>query len=448
MICSVGEEIQNLSRFIGANRLAFHKLLKKYRKWSHSDALGDRVKSKILGKPTSFSQLDGSQFLARWIDILQQIRASRSGQVQPGNLKTVNAYSPSAISTNLEPEQRPSSAAIAEQLQNAAKTKSDLEYDVALADTPLGDAGRKAVYWVHPEQLIELQVLLLQYLRPLRSIASDRRESGTPSPATTRRNSGSGTPVAGQSETGCLILDDADDYGRRQSRATVGAAEGQIGHASHQAALSARWTSEDGFLMSLKDVSKKGAQPTRSAWIKKKCLGRYFDLNQPNEPWRKPKYRRQPSSEANKLERTNSEQDLNEIRAWLRDHQEIQSLVTITSKRSRFADITESAGMGQWCTIDTDILLKLASLSDAKSNKEWPINSPGPTTRFPYAVVEIRQEGKIVHDLVDVLDRSHLVSAPNSRIERDSNTDASRPNAFVDSRSLLMPFGPFAVPSA
>ena len=73
--CRAGEEIQSLSRFVGAQRLAFQKLLKKYRKWTGSSELGNRFRKEILDRRTSFSKTDFEPLLAQWTEVLASVRA-------------------------------------------------------------------------------------------------------------------------------------------------------------------------------------------------------------------------------------------------------------------------------------------------------------------------------------------------------------------------------------
>ncbi|PQE27612.1 SPX domain-containing protein [Rutstroemia sp. NJR-2017a BBW] len=76
MACSCGDELLLLERFIEAQRVAFHKLLKKYMKWTGSRALTERFNSEILGDPKSFTRLDLSDLHSQYNDLITLLRAS------------------------------------------------------------------------------------------------------------------------------------------------------------------------------------------------------------------------------------------------------------------------------------------------------------------------------------------------------------------------------------
>ncbi|OMP83243.1 hypothetical protein BK809_0004624 [Diplodia seriata] len=75
-VLRAGEEVRSLARFVGAQRLAFAKLLKKYKKWTHSDLLEQRFKQEVLSQPGTFSQADLAPLLNYWSDTLHAVRES------------------------------------------------------------------------------------------------------------------------------------------------------------------------------------------------------------------------------------------------------------------------------------------------------------------------------------------------------------------------------------
>lgn len=75
-IAKCGDEIKALQRFVDAQRTAFHKILKKYKKWTGSQALGDRFKTEVLGNPKSFTRRDFEPLLQQYNDLLTNLRAS------------------------------------------------------------------------------------------------------------------------------------------------------------------------------------------------------------------------------------------------------------------------------------------------------------------------------------------------------------------------------------
>ncbi|CAL8581902.1 hypothetical protein XPA_007582 [Xanthoria parietina] len=70
-----GEEIKSLARFVGAQKLAFVKILKKYRKWTGSPTLDSRFRTKVLDQPAAFSNRDFGSLLNQYTQILAAVRA-------------------------------------------------------------------------------------------------------------------------------------------------------------------------------------------------------------------------------------------------------------------------------------------------------------------------------------------------------------------------------------
>jgi hypothetical protein len=71
-----GDDIHALSRFANAQIVAFRKIIKKYKKWTGSTALGARFNENVLSSPKSFTRRDYSALRVRYEDILQGLRAS------------------------------------------------------------------------------------------------------------------------------------------------------------------------------------------------------------------------------------------------------------------------------------------------------------------------------------------------------------------------------------
>ncbi|KAH8596353.1 hypothetical protein B0O99DRAFT_651574 [Bisporella sp. PMI_857] len=69
-----GEDTRQLQRFVGIQRVAFHKILKKYRKWTGSPSLSDLFNTRVLGSPESFTKRDFEPLLRRYRHQITQLR--------------------------------------------------------------------------------------------------------------------------------------------------------------------------------------------------------------------------------------------------------------------------------------------------------------------------------------------------------------------------------------
>jgi len=100
-----GEEIRSLQRFVDAQRMAFRKILKKYKvrrgisflpyihpyrtltstyqKWTGSRTLGDRFEQEVLNNPKSFTRRDFEPLLREYNNILAHLRASTPDASEP-----------------------------------------------------------------------------------------------------------------------------------------------------------------------------------------------------------------------------------------------------------------------------------------------------------------------------------------------------------------------------
>lgn len=141
---------------------------------------------------------------------------------------------------------RDRSADVARHIRSCIQSEADLDFDLALSETPLGDQGRRAVYWVHPDQLIELQVFLSSHLKlyPPRPSSRNSISSHPSSPARTRRTSliRQDSPIGIDGDHGIIVLDRLDDYAQRSSATTVIDSEETSGQA---VAAALCWTTSD-----------------------------------------------------------------------------------------------------------------------------------------------------------------------------------------------------------
>ncbi|KAL7622806.1 hypothetical protein AAE478_006485 [Parahypoxylon ruwenzoriense] len=70
------QDITALSRFVNAQVIAFHKILKKYRKWTGSTTLSSRFKENILTSPKSFTRRDFAPLRLQYQELLTTLEAA------------------------------------------------------------------------------------------------------------------------------------------------------------------------------------------------------------------------------------------------------------------------------------------------------------------------------------------------------------------------------------
>lgn len=309
----------------------------------------------------------------------------------------------------------PTSAA---QIHSACEEGSSIDVDTTLAILPLGRRAGKASYWIHPENLIEIQILLLQHTRlwiPVTSPAS----TGTPSSTkSSRRNSingrGSGLGRIPEDEIGVMICDDLERFAKRRSAATIGDSENVPGNTTEKAAASIRYAPKGDAVVVVRtspdvlDASTPTAnRGVRKARFKRKALRDLFDLSSNLSP-------AQIQARPSKLNYTadlNDVESVQSVSTWFTQHREVQPLVQIQLKRSRFVGLGNSESGGVWGTLDKDVSMRQCSSKIACGNEDFLTFGKGnaASTAFPHAVLEVRYEGEGNAKLVTALDESHLV---------------------------------------
>ncbi len=415
--CRAGEEIQFLSRFVGAQRLAFQKLLKKYRKWTSSSELGTRFHKEALDRPSSFSKTDFEPLLAQWTEVLASIRApfidGTSWQTNPAESKKKGPQSP-------KPERHDSPSGCAQNqaamrqrvikdlssaafLQAAWESGSNLEIDTALATIPFGRGAAKAAYWIHPDNVVQIHVLLLQYTRLQRS---SETVSSPESPSSPQGSFG-GHPAKLTSRTdeevGIVICDDLERFAQRQSSETISDTENRPGFSAEKAAASIRYSPNGDALvvvgMATKDTGKSGDSnrelPTSKARMKRKYIQRLFNTSDDDQ---------------NTI--PDDSKEFERVREWFTSHKEVQPLVQLRFRRTRFVGLKSSVKNGLWATLDKEISLRTCPVERLGGNKGFDMTIDGGTKdfeTFPHAILEIRTEGLVDTDVIAALDASYLV---------------------------------------
>ena len=401
-----GEDVQSLSRFVGAQRLAFQKLLKKYKKWTGSADLGNRFREELLDRPTSFSKQKFEPLLAQWSEVLTSVRAPFPTGVQWQTGKELHGKSRNG-SRDLggEASEQNKDSGSAAGLYSAWESGSNVEIDTALAILPLGRGAIKATYWVHPDNIVQVHVLLLQYTRLQTSGDSLQLPSSSTSSVLSRP--GSTTNLNGKAATRtdeeicCIICDDLQRFAKRRSSETIGASEDAPGSLPEKAAASIRYLSSTGEAIvavnKFVEANSKSTQSHRlkTTKVKRKSLRQMFQ-----------------SSDGDSSSKTSASQESQEISEWIIAHQEVQPLVKWEAKRSRFHGLQNTESGGAWATLDKDILMCRCSRDQVSTGQGIDgISADGhdDCESFPHAILEVRIEGITSKELMVALDSSHLV---------------------------------------
>ncbi|KAM3420682.1 hypothetical protein BST61_g3937 [Cercospora zeina] len=361
-VVTAGEEIKSLARFIATQRTAFRKLLKKYKKWTGSAELEDRFRDDILDDPKSFTKLDLGFLLDEYSATRHSIRTLYDSQVQyaAGGKKA---------------EAKPTSSAIA-QLREAVERDSKVFFDTRVATVPLGQYGTVASYFVHPETIVELQMLLLQHAR-FHLSRSRQNSIATPISSAPRTPT---LPGASPSDPDyhMLVADDLERFAKEQSSLTVDDREHAAGSCPQRAEAAVRWTSDEDALACLRSRSGN----TKSAYLKKKYVRDFFDA------------KTDFSTEQEEVDTTERVEELR--RELLKDN--TKPLFQYSCSRSRLIGLDDNANGVVMATLDSGITVEKAGES----------TQAGKST-FPFALLIVRQEGQPKSELLTVLDRSHLV---------------------------------------
>lgn len=405
---------------MGAQRLAFQKLLKKYRKWTGSAELGKRFQREVLGRPSSFSRRDFGPLLAQWSEVLAAVRApfaagahwhagSAAQDSSSGSRghRLIKSYSDD--DKRIANSTKDSSAAL---LHAACESGSSIDVDTALATLPLGLVAGKASYWIHSDNLVEIQVLLLQYTRlciPTTSGNSSQRHS--PTRSMSGRSMGAGGGMS-ENDVGVIICDDLERFAKRRSSATISDTENIPGMSAEKAVTSIRYASKGNAVVvvgtspGLGPPSAKGIiSGVRKARFKRRALRDLFGSSTELSLTRT----QSGSSRQSSLSEADHLQDVDSVRKWLDDHREVQPLVQIQFNRSRFVGLGNNVSGGVWATLDQNVCMRRCSSETLNANGVKLALIEGGAETFPHAVLEVRYEGERAPKLVAALDESHLV---------------------------------------
>jgi SPX domain protein involved in polyphosphate accumulation len=397
-VSKAGEEIRCLARFRVAQCTGFYKILKKYKRWTNDQELEARFKVEVTENPDSFFRLDLGYLLDQYIDVLHAVRSPLEQANTP-------------LDSDLQASSDASNAV--SRIAKAIDYGSEVDFDSTFSAVPLGSRGSKATYWIHPDHILETEVLLLQHMRLHSPVKSRPHSQNSPQATPPRRTSSTPgvaiTNLGNEDEIGLLILDNPDNFAQKNK--SVGEDKQEREDAGQANATGyARWSS-------VVDVAAVhvGVQLDRES----QCSGDDFVAKLK----RKQLY---PLLSALDHSAGQSETlsaglaDLAAQSSWsmphsaieicerLAKHKETKPLVGICAKRTRFVGIQNCPTGCVWATLDRDIDMKSGMLQDLMQSN-WISASRKDASKFPHAVLEIRGEGRQAAELIQILDHSHLV---------------------------------------
>ncbi|KAK6368800.1 hypothetical protein LTR64_006957 [Lithohypha guttulata] len=335
---SIGEDIQALSRFATVQKIAFRKILKKYRKWTKSDALRARLEVGVFcDGQLELNVSEQMQHLAAQISVIERLQADL---FQPGshdqgqNLSTTKIESPVSR--------------ITKHAQAGA-----LYFDAAVASVPFGEAAGTATYWIHMDDLEEAKVLLLRYMRdlnlPYTLLRNHSMDNVTEDVA----------PPASERSVSTCYFDNVYRFIQDQST-----------HSPSKIAMCALWSHEKEALITLSDMSPKSDHNSTLA-IRRKDLQAALDRDLPA-----PK------------ERSSSAANVSTVKDFLSQHRDLKALALQDTRRLRLVGLNNSAEVGTFATLDTNVSFRPFN----KDILEASNNDIAEQQPFPHAVLQIRWE--------------------------------------------------------
>ncbi|KAI9664735.1 MAG: hypothetical protein M1821_006183 [Bathelium mastoideum] len=400
-VLGVGNEIRSLSRFVGAQRLAFLKLLKKYKKWTRSEALERRFRTD-LNRPGTFSSVDLSPFLGRWAELLQDVRAPFQSNFLGRRVDHVDVQ----VKVPSNPILRGSATSQlneshpARPLQTKPNFASAIDFDTALAATPKRSRSTLASYWVHVDNVVELQIMLLQFMQLLSYSTSSSPISRSSSFQSQLRSTNVPelqSPLDGRNDSNIIVIDDLHYFVQEGAKTASTPEEPALPR------LSARYNNNcNEAVMTLSTTSDFSADEFVSSRSEVKHIGSLLDIDKPfrqNSPG--------PSTPSCGVGETDPV-SIHVIREWVKSHAEARPLVGICSQRARFMDLDPAGSKSLVAVLDKHISMTSLNPEDLLDTNRLS-NLRLDSRPFRHALLHIRQVGTDVNTLLSKLDQSHLV---------------------------------------
>ena len=390
---SVGEDVQSLSRYVAAQKQAFRKILKKYRKWAGSSGLELRLDNETFNQPGSALNLDFMPLLDHSARIKSSLTALSYSASDAGGQSLQQPRKVSAAAL-----QKPRSTA--SRLHDVFVHSSPLEFDAAVLAVPLGMAGGRASYWIHDDNLEEVIVLLRRFMKDRNAFIPPYDTSNTSLPSFPMPRRDSAQPGISKDRIYISMFDNLQRFIKAHGAVTVGQAEDLVGSVSSILAMIILWTSEPQAVVVSSDLSPVAAPTERHmdiAHVRRKDLVRLF------EPEGRPSISRQKGSTGKP---SVSDVSLQVHHDWLAQNRDIKPLAEVGCTRSRFAGLNNTNEVGTWAVMDTDITM--SSIDQLKIGSSAS-GEGAEVQRFPHTVLEVRWEFSRTPEIVRALDSTHLV---------------------------------------
>ena len=393
-----GEEIQALARYIGVQKIAFIKLLKKYRKWTGASQLAVRFENNVVSKPRAFERQELGQLLLTYNNILAAVREPfeagytwKSAGDGSGQAKIPRA---SADASGAKPGQV---------LQDLFEEGSSLEFDTAFGVLPLGPRAGHVTYWVHDDNLLQLHILLLRNMRrKAQGSASTTPQQSNCQPPSPRDPLDTSLGSTGSNEFSSeIICDDLATFAKGRSSMTIEQLETRTWYRLQDAAATVRYTSTGESTIAVENGSQGSGQDclVMRGTHKEKDLQSLFEGRHGLQAFTKGVSNSKPPHQSPSI----SNQEAS-YQSWCDKHQNVRPLVLLQSRKARFGGLSSAGEHGVWAILDRDVQMKTWS-SGARDVE----GTTKDTTNFPHAILEVRWEGEDRPKLVKKLDESHLV---------------------------------------
>ena len=378
--------------------------MKKYRRWTGSRALEERFRAHVFDRSSSFSKRRFEPLFAQYTSTLEAIRRAHAEPPKRHAPKESKRRSSTSSKRSVKADTIDLSRG-ALSLYAACGKICALEFDTAFATGQLGNSGARAVYWVHEDNIMNVQILLSEHTTQLKP----ETDQTTLHAAGLRSHSVDLSKDSLKKDQNCteienyglVVYDDLQDFVRRRSSKTVDDVERSPEETRSRAVASIRLSTSEDVLITIDDTAeRRNGSPTSGQ-------GRQFLHYKAGRKAVRSLFR--PSTET-------IQEELDGFPKWLSAHPQIKPLVKISCHRDRFCGVNNSAKGGSWSTLDqciSFVLISESTMSD-KSVLNTGMKAEESVQRFPHAILEVRTEGDGSQALIKELDVSHLVRQRSS----------------------------------